>query len=106
MSTPPYIVPSADADDTFCKLEREQARQRAVDRQATPEAVFRTDAKHSHKLECELLHAKYEDDKVDETRLGIADSRYWQADAKSPAHYFFIALYNIYTTDGITDFRS
>ncbi|KID67896.1 uncharacterized protein G6M90_00g095050 [Metarhizium brunneum] len=110
MSTPPYNVPFGDVNGIISKLECEQARQRAVDRETTPEAIFQTDAKHSYKLECELLHAKYEDDEIDRIRLGIADSKYWQKDADSAAHCLLTALLaksrKRHTTDGVTDFRS
>ncbi|EXV05161.1 hypothetical protein X797_002848 [Metarhizium robertsii] len=110
MSTPLYNVPSGDVNGIISRLEREQARQRAVDRETTPEAIFQTDMKHSYKLECELLHAKYEDDEIDRIRLGIADSNYWQKDADFAAHCLLNALLaNLrkrHTTDGVTDFRS
>ncbi|TWU70520.1 hypothetical protein ED733_000352 [Metarhizium rileyi] len=109
MSTPPCIVPSEDIDDILHKLEREQVRQWTTDREATPEAIFRTDAKHSYKLECELLHRKYKDDEIDIIRLGIANSTYWQKDANFAAHGFLNALLanlrDKYTSDGVTDFR-
>lgn len=79
MATPTFFVPPPTAEEIARSLEEEVRRQQ----EATPEPIFREqNVVQSYDYLCEIEHKRFTPDEVDNFRMGITESSYWECEAR------------------------